>query len=172
MGYRCIRPDGARPCVVDIRFDAVTGNPLDKPIKRYKSVKLDGVVGWVDLCSRKHFEPTDKETRRQDEEDFADMKKELIDLGNDLPDDITFAECAESLARIKAMRKLRIAKKEKRLYLKNKPKKKKAISTEQQAEIADIKAQLDGLGVSYHPAIGLNRLKALLASKEKPGGIS
>jgi hypothetical protein len=126
MGYRCIRPDGAMPCISEKRFDPISGNPLDKPKRRFKSVKLDDVVGWVDLCSRKHFEPTDEATKAQDAKDFAAMKKELAELGNKLPNDATFAECAESLARIKAMTKKRLANPKKRLFVKNAPKKKPA----------------------------------------------
>jgi hypothetical protein len=114
MGYECIKPDGARPCTSIQVYNPETGKKLKKPIKKYKSVKCGEKVGWVDFCSRKHFKPTDKATEKQHKEDFvaikAELKAELKKIGaKQLPDNATFAECADCLARLKA-RKVKVKK--------------------------------------------------------------
>jgi hypothetical protein len=157
--FRCIVPN-AVPCVDIKEFDEKTGQRLDKPKKAYKSVKKGGTVSWVDLCSRKHFIAVDDAAKRLNKEDFKKMKIELKDLNVELPDDATFAECADSLAALKASKTNSNANVKRRFF---------APSEEADKELtnAELKAKLDDLGVEYPAVVNKAKLKELLAGAEK-----
>ena len=100
MPYKCI-VSTAMPCVKIEKYNTVDGSELAKPKKHYKFCRIGDVVDWVDECSRKHFEPTDKETEKRDREDFKRLKAELEELGYEVAKGAKVWELAKELNRIK-----------------------------------------------------------------------
>lgn len=160
MAYRCTVPN-ARPCIYDSTYDPdlATGKIKGKVIRKYKTVKMDGEVGWVDPCSRKHFEPTDEATKRQDKEDFKKIKSELESFGVDIPNDTTLWECAENLTKLKSGNKVQRIKKRNRVFGKKEVQ-------EQELTRKELMGKLDDIGIKYHPNSNKASLKQLLADNQ------
>lgn len=96
--YKCLVKSAA-PCVYDSRFDTNLADGTDNGvvIRRNQHVKEGKVCSWIDPCSRKHFEPVNKEARAQDAKDRTFLLRELKRLGvDDIPEDATLSELCKT----------------------------------------------------------------------------
>lgn len=163
MQFKCNVAPNAVPCTSIKTHDPTTGKKLDKPLKSYRVVKKGGTVGWVDRCSRKHFIAVDDDAEALNAKDFKDMKEELKELGIKLPADATFAECADSLAKVEAKKIWKESTKAQRVFT---PESQEADSTTSELTNKEIKAILDANGIEYPPQANKATLTALLPPDE------
>jgi hypothetical protein len=163
MQFKCNIAPNAVPCTSIKTHDPTTGKKLDKPLKSYKVVKKGKTVTWVDRCSRKHFIAVDEDAKALNAKDFKDMKDELGALRAKLPSDATFAECADSLAKIEAKKLWKESTKAQRVFT---PESEEADSTTSELTNKEIKAILDANDIEYPAQANKATLTALLPADE------
>jgi hypothetical protein len=147
-----------RPCavpVVDITTHDGKGKLLKKPIKRTKVVKFGGIVGWVDRCSRKHFNALDADAKALNKQDYAEMVAECKELNVPVPDDATFALLADSLAAIHAKASAKAVSVATPLLVP---------STDDEPTNAELRAQCKDKGIKTYPNDNKAKLKQRLAT--------
>jgi hypothetical protein len=171
LQFICNTPNAA-PCTYDSRFnsDLADGTVKGKIKRQHRHVKRGDVLPWVGFESRRAFDPGNKETEVQNEEDRKMLIEKLIDMGIDVKGDEPLHQLGKSYnfydprldhTRYKhgyAVKKVPILGRKKGGTQSSSP---------DEAEIKEIKAFLDEHNVEYHAQLGLKKLRVLKEETEE-----